>query len=65
MWLSFMAYHIRDFEMIPAFAISALGIPAMFLISSGTIVVGGFFVALGFTFTVVLYLYSAFRVVEG
>jgi hypothetical protein len=65
MWLSFLIYGIRDNEIIPAFVLPALGIPAVYGLSSGAIVAGGFFIALGFTLTVVLYLYSAFRVVEG
>ena len=65
MWVSFLAYRVRDHEMIPSFLIPALGIPAIFCVSSAAIVVGGFFVALGFTLTVILYLYSAFRVIEG
>lgn len=65
MWLTFTAHGIGAKEMVPSFIIPAAGIPVAMAMKSGAIWFGGFAIALGFTLTVIWYLYSAFRVIEG
>ena len=65
MWLTFNAHKIRDAEMIPAFLVPVIGIISVHARDSGAMLVGGLFIALGFTLTVMWYLYSAFRAIEG
>ena len=65
MWLTFTLYNLRSFEMLPAFVVPVLGIPFVMNLQNGSMVLGGFFVAFGFTLTIVWYLYNAFRVIEG
>lgn len=64
MWLVFARYGGAEHEIIPAFLLPALGIPLAREMESGTMVWAGFLVALGFSATVLWYLYSAFRAIE-
>jgi len=62
MFLAQMHFTSRaDKEMIPAFLIPYLGIAGIGVANMHPMVYGGFVVAFGFSATVVLYLYSAFR----
>ncbi|WP_456477714.1 hypothetical protein [Geoglobus ahangari] len=62
MWLSLGFSERFDLEMIPAFAIPALGSLAAFQLEDAT-VWAGFVIAAAFSITILLYLYSAFRTI--
>ncbi len=51
-------------EVIPAFLVPALLIPIAYGMEAGTSLMAGFGVGLGYSITVLLYLYSAFRAIE-
>jgi len=51
-------------EMIPAFAVPALLIPVTYNMEAGASLMAGFGVGLGYSITVLLYLYSAFKAIE-
>jgi hypothetical protein len=52
------------YEMVPSFLVPFLGIPFALGMEKGAMVWAGYVVATGFTLTVLLYLYSAFKAVE-
>ncbi|ASJ06237.1 hypothetical protein A3L08_02275 [Thermococcus pacificus] len=64
MWLVFARYGEAEREIVPAFLLPALGIPLARGMESGAMVWAGFLVALGFSVTILWYLYSAFRAIE-
>ncbi|NJE02061.1 hypothetical protein [Thermococcus sp. JdF3] len=64
MWLIFAKYSGVEWEIIPSFLIPALGIAFAAKMESGAMVWAGFLVALGFSLSVMLYIYSAFRAIE-
>lgn len=51
-------------EMIPAFLLPALMIPPVYGMNEGATLMAGFGVGLGYSITVLLYLYSAFKAIE-
>ena len=55
---------IGEREMIPAFAIPGILIPFVYNSTSGATVLAAFGVTLGFSLTILWYLYSAFRAIE-
>jgi hypothetical protein len=65
MFLTFL-YIAKSFEkeMIPAFLIPAVAIPAIQSISGGHMVYAGFSIAFAFSLTVIAYLFSAFRTIR-
>ncbi|WP_258083438.1 hypothetical protein [Thermococcus thermotolerans] len=64
MWLVFAKYGGIEREIIPAFLIPAIGIPIARGLETGAMAWAGFIVSLGFSLTVVAYIYSAFRAIE-
>ncbi|WP_209475691.1 hypothetical protein [Thermococcus stetteri] len=64
MWLVFARYGGAEREMIPAFLLPAVGIPLARGMESGAMAWAGFLVALGFSITIMWYIYSAFKAVE-
>ncbi|NJE08435.1 hypothetical protein E3E31_07845 [Thermococcus sp. M39] len=60
-WLVFFKYGEAEKEMIPAFLVPFLGIAIAWNMKSGAMTWAGFVVALGFSVTVLWYLYSAFK----
>ncbi|AFL95206.1 hypothetical protein CL1_1003 [Thermococcus cleftensis] len=64
MWLVFAKYSGVEREIIPSFLIPALGIALAAKMESGAMVWAGFLVALGFSLSVLLYIYSAFKAIE-
>ncbi|NJE76710.1 hypothetical protein [Thermococcus sp. ES12] len=64
MWLVFAKYSGVEREIIPSFLIPALGIALAAKMESGAMVWAGFLVALGFSLSVMLYIYSAFKAIE-
>ncbi|AEH24037.1 hypothetical protein [Pyrococcus yayanosii] len=63
-WLVLTGGHWREREMIPSFLLPLLAVPIAWKMENGAIVWAGFVVTVGFTATVLLYLYSAFRAIE-
>ena len=61
MWLFFARSGEIEREMIPGFILPALGIPVVWNMAKFAMIWGGFLVALGFTLTILWYLYSAFK----
>lgn len=61
MWLVFAKYGGIEREIIPAFLMPAIGIPITRDLETGAMAWAGFIVSLGFSLTVVAYIYSAFR----
>lgn len=62
MFLTFLYFQRRvEWEMIPAFVIPLLGIFGIGIMHVHPMTYGGFLVALGFSITVVLYIYMAFK----
>ncbi|WP_456422261.1 hypothetical protein [Thermococcus sp.] len=55
---------IGDRESIPSFLIPAIAVPFLFGLHSGASTWAGFVIATGFGMTIVLYLHSAFKVIE-
>ena len=64
MWLVFARYGEAEREIVPAFLLPALGIPLARGMESGAMLWVSFLVALGFSITILWYLYSAFRAIE-
>ncbi|ASJ08221.1 hypothetical protein A3L11_02850 [Thermococcus siculi] len=64
MWLVFARYGGMEREMIPAFLLPLTGVPAAMKMVDGSLLWASFLVALGFSATVLWYLYSAFRAIE-
>ncbi len=65
MWLTYGYYGCSARETIPSFIIPAIGVPVVMGIKTGSVIIGVFFIAFGFTLTIIWYLYNAFRVIEG
>ena len=65
MWLTYSYYGCSSKETTPSFIIPAIGVPIVMSIKTDSVIIGGFFIALGFTLTIIWYLYNAFRVIEG
>jgi len=61
MWLLFETHGAEEKEMIPAFAIPALGIPVVATMTISPMIWAGFLVAFAFSITILWSLYSAFR----
>ena len=51
-------------EIVPAFLVPALMIPVVYGMNEGASLIAGFGIGLGYSITVLLYLYSAFRAIE-
>ncbi len=64
MWLSFELFKMKSREMIPSFIFAFAGVPVAMNIHAGAMLWAGYMVAMGFSITVLLYLYSAFRTLE-
>ncbi|WP_048148595.1 hypothetical protein [Palaeococcus ferrophilus] len=64
MWLVFAKYGGAEREMLPAFLLPAMGIPFARGMESGALLWASFLVALGFSITILWYIYSAFRAIE-
>ena len=64
MWLVFAKYGEIEREIVPAFLLPALGIPIAGRMEAGAMLWAGILVGLGFSLTVLLYIYSAFRAIE-
>jgi len=63
MWLV-MTHGRGEYEIVPSFILPLLAIPMAWQMSSGAIVWAGFVVTTGYSFTVLWYLYSAFKAIE-
>ena len=66
MWLVFAKFDPGEAEkeIVPAFLLPAIGIPHAMRMGPGAIMWAGFVVGLGFSLTVLWYLYSAFKAIE-
>ncbi len=65
MWLIYSYYGCSSKEITPSFIIPAMGVLVVMSIKTGAVIIGGFFIALGFTLTIIWYLYNAFHAIEG
>jgi hypothetical protein len=69
-WLSLLGQWLilgrgrEHYEMVPSFLVPFLGMPFALGMEKGAMVWAGYVVATGFTLTILLYLYSAFKAVE-
>ncbi len=61
MWLSNEVCKVKSREMIPSFLLAFLGVPVVIGMTTWSMSWAGFLVAMGFSITVFLYLYNAFR----
>ena len=66
MWLVMAGFNPKngEREILPAFLIPAIGIPVAVNMEAGAMAWAGFLVGLGFSLTVMLYIYSAFKAIE-
>ncbi len=65
MWLVMELHGAREKEMIPAFLVPVLGIGGVVYAPENAMLTAAMFVALGFMVTIIFYLFSAFRAIEG
>ena len=65
MWLTFKMYKIEAMEILPSFLVPAFGIPFSAIMNEEAMAWAGFVVAIGFTLTILWYLYSAFKNIGG